>query len=86
MAFIRAAGVQKIESLLGSDRFQVVVQMCRELLSTDMTLAENFSACFLPDLQSKGIAEVQENLSTASAAITFFSLVSCSRREGIKLQ
>ena len=41
-------GLEKIEALLGSDRFQVIVQMGRELLVNNKELAKTFANSFLP--------------------------------------
>ena len=84
-AFVKATGVQKIESLLGSDRYQVIVQMGRELLAADTQQAEAYANCFLPPAVDEAI-RVEANLSTATAAITLFSLVSCRQATGITLR
>ena len=84
-AFIKKAGLQQIESLMGSPRFQVIVQMMRELLVSNIQLAEKFASCFLPGLKD-GIIRVKKNLTTASAASTLFSLVSCRIDGGLILR
>ena len=84
-AFVQSAGVQEIEALLGSDRFQVIVQMGRELLVNDEALAKAFANSFLPQSED-GAIRVKSNMSTATAAITLLSLVSCQTVTGIKLQ
>eukprot|EP00935_MAST-01C_sp_MAST-1C-sp1_P001164 g1164.t1 len=84
-AFVQGNGLEKIEALLGSDRFQVIVQMGRELLANDEALAETFANCFLPKSKDATI-RVEQNLSTATAAITLVGLVSCRSDIGIKLQ
>ena len=75
-AFVQKTGLQAIESLLGSDRFQIIVQMGRELLAGDDALAEAYASCFLCKSEDGAIC-VKSNLATATAAITLFSLISC---------
>jgi hypothetical protein len=83
--FIETAGLQTVEKLLGSDRFQIIVQMGRELLSADAPLAEAFAGCFLSDRED-GTIHVQKHLSKPTAAITIFSLLSCLRNESLTLE
>ena len=80
-AFVQKTGLQAIESLLASDRFQVIVQMGRELLAGDDALAEEYAGCFLPKSKDAGAIRVESNLATATAAITLFSLISCNQRD-----
>ena len=77
--------MKKIETLLGSERFQVIVQMGRELLAGDDLLAEEFAACFLPKSKNGTIC-VKSNLATATAATTLFGLISCRRDTSIALR
>ena len=86
-AFVQITGLQTIESLLGSDRFQVIVQMGRELLAGDDTLADEYASSFLHK-DKDGTIRVQSNLATATAALTLFSLISCCQRNttGIALR
>eukprot|EP00935_MAST-01C_sp_MAST-1C-sp1_P001580 g1580.t1 len=84
--FVQKAGLQTIESLVGSDRFQVIVQMGRELLAGDEALAEEYASCFLPEPDEDGAIHVGSNLATATAAITLFGLISCRRDTGIALR
>ena len=84
-AFVQKTGLHAIESLLGSDRFQVIVQMGRELLAADVALAEEYAGCFLPKSKD-GIIRIESNLATATAAITLFSVISCRRDTGITLR
>jgi Ran GTPase-activating protein (RanGAP) involved in mRNA processing and transport len=75
--FASTVGVlQDIDALLGSDRFQTIVQMARELLSGELQLLESFAYCFLPE-SSEGVISIHQNLGTTTAAMTLFSLVSC---------
>ena len=82
--FIKAAGLQKIETLLNEERYQVIVQMACELLLADAPLAEAFASCFVPESEDQ-VVRVKK-LSTATAAITLFSLIGCRRRAGIALK
>ena len=84
-AFVNTAGLQTVENLLGSDRFQIIVQMGQELLSANAPLAEAFAGCFL-SRQEDGTIRVQKNLRTATAATTLFSLLSCLRNGNLTLK
>ena len=46
----------------------------------DDALAEEYAGCFLRKSED-GAIRVESNLSTATAAITLFSLISCNQRD-----
>ena len=59
--------------------------MAKGFAAADAALAEMFADCFLPKAED-GAVRVESNLSTATAAVTLFGLVSCRKDAGIKLQ
>ena len=59
--------------------------MGRELLVADAAMAEAFAELFLPTSED-GVICVDDNLSSATAANTLLSLVSCRRDTSTKLQ
>jgi Ran GTPase-activating protein (RanGAP) involved in mRNA processing and transport len=75
---IQPVGIFKFETVLQSERYQTVMQFCRELLQDDdAETANRFAASFLPAaLQSSRGITIAGGLDTVAAAASLFGLVS----------